>query len=607
MFLNSWFTVIVLFKARLLNKLMNTFLSKISKLDTVQDVILLSSQGEPLFFTRKNNTTVDEDSIFIHWNEILSVLNKPQTAKFVFSGGSYYLCYTDIGYVIVSLTDENTLQMIKQACSTILTKLSNPTLCKRVLLNLLSTSSDTFKPNIIKELVPYADEELAAVLIFLLQKQHKLAPGKKENLLLLICQVLGYCSSYNAVDVLKEFLASRRPELNTPGNEIFEAVRISIEQLNRHKAKSEKLNPAITSQKQVKARSNGVHHKPQPQKAMAASQTASQQEEQIKTLLDKGDKEKATLFVIEHIEKCCKNKQFTNAYELRDRLIEINPMALTEIIHTAEIIEAAKQSSIDAQHSKTWNALVALLSPEEFSSLYHIMIPMSYPSEKIIVQQGSKARTLLFVNSGQVQIQALNQGELIPLQVKEAGEIIGAGTFFEASVWTINVKSLNCELFLLPRAKLDTLKKHHPALESKLFSFCSAFQPTSKQLKKSRKNRRKFLRRDVSGRMVFSIIDTSGKEISSEAKGNLLDISPGGLAFSIHSSKKKNAMALFGRQLKITLNTGVGSSTIVRRGTVQAVRDIDLVGNEYSLHIEFARQLNGVQIQQILHIQKSGI
>ncbi len=585
---------------------MNTFLSKISKLDTIQDVILLSSQGEPLFFTRKNTTVVDEDSIFIHWNEILLALNKPQTAEFIFSRGSYYLCHTDIGYVIVSLTDKNTLQMIKQACTTILTKLSNPTLCKRVLLNLLTTSSDALKPNIIKELVPYADEELAAVLIFLLQKQHKLAPEKKETLLLLICQVLGYCSSYTAVDVLKEFLTSRRPELNTPGNEIFEAIRISIAQLNRHKEKTEKLNPTQAPEIHVKSENNNTNHKQQPQKTTAASQAIHPQKEQIKAILAKGDKEKAVLLITELIEKCCKGKQFTGAYELRDWLIEINPMALTEIIHTAEIIEAAKQASIDVQHSKIWKALVEMLSPEEFSSLYHIMTPMSYSSGKIIVRQGSKARTLLFINSGQVQIQALNQGELIPLQVKEAGEIVGTGTFFEASVWTINVKSLNCELFLLPRAKLDTLKKHHPALESRLFNFCSAFQSTSKQLKKSRKNRRKFLRKDVSGRMIFTIIDTNGKEISSETKGNLLDISPGGLAFSIHSSKKKSAMTLFGRQLKITLNTGIGSSTLVRQGTVQAVRDIDLIGNEYSLHIEFTRQLNRLEIQQILHLQKSG-
>jgi len=575
---------------------MNTFLSKISKLDTVQDVILLSSQGEPLFFTRKSNATENENSIFTHWNEILSALNKPQTLEFIFSKGSFYLCRTDIGYVIVSLTDENTLQMIKHACTTILIKLSRPTLCKRVLLNLLSNSSDTLKPNIIKELVPYADEELAAVLIFLLQKQYKLAPAKQEILLLLICQVLGYCSSYAAVNELKKFLANRSSDLNTPGNKIFEAVRISIEQLNRNNVKS---------RTPVKTAHNTSHQNQQLPKATAPVQTTLPRKEQIEAMLDKGNKEEAILLITQLIEKSCNNKQFTNAYKLRDWLIEINPMALTEIIHTAEIIEAAKQASINVHHLKTWKTLVELLSPEEFSSLYHIMTPRSYAKGKTIVQQGSKARTLLFINNGQVQIQALNQGKMMPLQVIEAGEVVGTGTFFEASVWTINVKSLSCELSLLPRTKLDSLKKHYPALESKLFSFCSTFQPTSKRLKKSRKNRRKFIRKGAAGRIVFTIIDTSGKEVSTEVKGNLLDISPGGMAFSIHSSKKKNAIALFGRQLKIILNTGIGSSTLVHQGTVQAVRDIDLVGNEYSLHIEFGRQLNGMEIQQILNLQKS--
>ncbi len=230
---------------------------------------------------------------------------------------------------------------------------------------------------------------------------------------------------------------------------------------------------------------------------------------------------------------------------------------------------------------------------------------MTYAKGKTIVKQGSKARTLIFINSGQVQIQVINQGRLMPLQVKEAGEIIGTGTFFEASVWTTNLKSLNCELSLLPRKKLEALKKYYPALESKLVTFCSDFQPTSTQLKKSKKNRRQFIRKNVSGRMVFTVLDTRGKEISAEAKGNLIDISPGGMAFSIHSSKKRNAVALFGRQLKISINTGVGSKMLVRQSAVQAVRDIDIVGNEYSLHVEFGKKLNGSEIQQILNLQRT--
>ena len=97
------------------------------------------------------------------------------------------------------------------------------------------------------------------------------------------------------------------------------------------------------------------------------------------------------------------------------------------------------------------------------------------------------------------------------------------------------------------------------------------------------------------------MLDKNGQTISNEVKGDLIDISSGGLAFSIHSSRKKNAAHLFGRQLRININTGISSQLLVRLGTVQAVRDIDLIGNEYSLHLEFDKQLTQLELQQIVH------
>ncbi len=591
-------------------KLMNTFLSKISKLDTVQDVILLSNQGEPLFFTPKSNTTENDNNSFSHWIEILSDLDWPPTIELIFNEGSYYICRTNIGYVIVGLTDDNMRAMIKQACATILAKLSAPTLCKRVLLNLLSTCGDTLKPNIIKELAPYADEEVAAVLIFLLHKQYDLPSGKKEQLQLLICQVLGYCSSRSAVKELNDYLTSRGAEKNIPGNEIFEAVRISIEQLSQSKAKNKELLPThipdnhwTTEQKTALANKKTT----QPNKVSSVSKPSLPQEEQINAMLKKGEKEDALILITKLIAKCSQNKQFTTAYKLRDWLICINPMALTEIIQTAELIEAAKLAAIDKDHLQTWGKLADILSTEEFSSLYHAMTLKTFPKGKKIVQQGTNARTLIFINSGQVQTLLTKQNILIPLSIKKTGDIVGAGTFFEASVWTISTASLGCEVFILSRAKFEILKEHHSSLESKLFDFCSGFQATSAQLKKTKRNRREFKRRRISGRISFVVLNKSSKEVSNESKGSLIDISRGGLAFSIHSSQKKNAISLFARQIRVSINAGVASSVLIRTGTIQAVRDMDLIGNEYSLHLEFSKRLSNSELQQIIHCQDSKI
>lgn len=330
------------------------------------------------------------------------------------------------------------------------------------------------------------------------------------------------------------------------------------------------------------------------------SQIDVPQRQQIKELLDTGKKDEATALIMRLIESLTNKKDFEPADRLRDYLIQISPMALNEIIHAAELIEEAKQTSIDKNHLVIWKNLVEILSDEEFSALYHAMTLRSYVNGKTIVQQGTRARTLLFVNSGHVQTQITKKNTVIPLSQQGSGDILGIGTFFEASVWTTNVKSLGCELFLLPRGKLEALKEAYPSLEPKLSDFCSGFLSASSILKKTGKNRRNFERTNKSDRMSFTVLNKSGEKISAEGKGNLIDISSGGVAFSIHSSRKKNAARLFGRHLRVCFNTGVSSQVVVRTGKVQAVRDIDLIGNEYSLHVEFSKQLSYLELQQIV-------
>lgn len=559
---------------------MNTFLSKISKLDAVQDVILLSTQGGPLFFSKKNKSTENENKLFTDWNEIISALDHPQTAEFIFNRGSYCLTRTDIGYIIIGVTDDNTLKQVKQSCIAILTKLSDPTLCKRVLLNLLSKSSDIFKPHIIKELSPYADNKVAAVLAFLLERNNEFTSELREELLLLICQTLGYCASSEAIDALENFLSGA----NNLNCNITEAARISLEQLNNHKP-SKKNKPSSMS----------------PLKKQQETTLNIPENQQVDELLAQGKTSEAVALISRLIEQFSKKRQFTTAYKLRDWLIEINPMALTEIIHSAEVIEKEKQDSISKAHLRIWKGLVDILSTEEFSSLYHSMTLKTYSKGKIIVRQGTKSRTLLFLNSGRLRPQVLKQDLPTPLKTKGAGEILGAGTFFEASVWTTTVESLGCEVFLLPRAKFEALAEFHPSLESKLLNFCSGFQSTSAQLKKSGRNRRIFNRRKVSGRIAFAVLNKDGKEVSSEVKGNLVDISKGGVSFSIHSSQKKNAATLFARQLRISITTEAASNTLIYTGTVQAVRDMDLIGNEYSLHLKFRKQLSNSDLHRIIN------
>ena len=585
---------------------MNTFLNKLSTIDSVQDIYLLSTLGDPLYLLQKKPSKYSKKTICKNWVAILKDLEYPPTVELIFTHGTYYAVHCAIGHLVIGVIDEGTLMTVKEGCDTIISKLSESHLCKRALLNLLSSASNEYKAYIIKQLVPYADAEVGTLLISLLQKENGSNADSANELLLLICQVLGYCQSYDAFQALNQFLQMRRPKDNVEGNVIFEAVKISLEQLKQAKVEEQHHPPQPQERTTpVTKKSSSQALQPQQKKAngVLASSIKLPQQQKVQAMLEKGQTNDAVQLILALIENCANKKEFTTACHLREWLIEINPMALTEIIHSAEFIENAKQSSIQKDHLKTWQPLVDILGIEEFSSLYHEMTIKSYTKGKTIVKQGALARTLIFINSGKVQIESQSQGRIMPLQLKGAGEVAGAGVFFTASVWTVSAKSHGCELFLLPRKRLDSLLQNHPSLESKLFDFCSSFHSTSDQLKKSSKNRRQFPRKDVSGRVTFVVLDMKGNAISNEAKGNLLDISLGGVAFSIHSSLKKNAIALFGRQLKITLNTGETQNVLIRHGKVKAVRDIDLIGNEYSLHIEFNKQLSSSEVLKVVNCQ----
>ena len=82
-------------------------------------------------------------------------------------------------------------------------------------------------------------------------------------------------------------------------------------------------------------------------------------------------------------------------------------------------------------------------------------------------------------------------------------------------------------------------------------------------------------------------------------KGELSDISVGGLSFFIKTSKEETARLLLGRSLnlKFTLATGVSQLKIDQNGTVIGVRYHLL--KDYSLHIKFDRMLSEKIVQEM--------
>ncbi len=613
---------------------MVTLLTEIAQLDAAIDVAFLSKHGRKLYGQSVSSILHSQHQADV-WLSLLNHLNKPQTAQFIFSTGIYYVCSTQIGYLIVAVKEENELDDVKRKCIAIQAKLSDSSQRKEALLQMLGMVEDELKPVVLEELVPLADKEVARSVLPMLAEYAKFPENIRNELIFAIIQILGECTIFEAIKPLRRFL--KRYEADSTGGDpqIINATKVSIMQLELSSLDENAQRPAqefegsalvespsdqgissdsidtyeaeevVVSESPSQSEKSNSHPNQPRQKDEKKNENGSE-ETRVRQLLKSGRKPEAVAIIMKYIEAAAKQRLFDKAEKLREKLIEIDSMMLTEIIRAAEIIEEEKIASILPEHLEIFEPLAKVLSEEEFSALYHAMSLEQYKNGEIVVQQGAFLSKLFFVTNGELQTTALVNDQHIPLNKIEAGQVLEGGSFFEASVWTINVNSLGTELLVLPRKQLEKLSENYPAIETKLIDFCAQFPSPSKILGRHKKNRRKFQRIPYSGRVSVTLLDKNHKAKAASFKGDLFDISRGGLAFSIRSSKKKNANLLLGNSVNLTLQSGSGIKSLTKEftGVIVAVRGHHVVSNEYSVHVDFDRVLALNEIQELAGTEK---
>jgi CRP-like cAMP-binding protein len=576
---------------------MNQFLSRISQLQSVHDVMLLSPLGEPLFYACTTSPAGISQNTVTSWNTVIACLNATETADFVFETGHYYLLDTKIGHIVIGLTQTASLTKVRDACCGVKVKLKDSAVRKKTLLKLLADTDDIFKAHVIKLLVPFADEEVAQALTALLQKEKLMKADVRNKLLLFICRALGYCPSMAGLLSLRTFLTNHQTTGDSLPLEIKTAAQLAIHQLELSTAS---ITAEATSQDEGREKTIFEKDVTVHQETKHISITDLPQEQQIVAAIEDGDTKQARALILLLIKTCSAKKQFDKAEQLRNWLIEIDSMALLEIVRAAEIIEEAQKASITQEHQTTWKELTTLLSPETFSALYHATTPKHFNDGEIIVRQGQLKHVLFFINSGRVQLFTRCQGSQTALNVLEQGTIFGAEAFFENSVWTISAKSMGAEVLILQDTQFQTLQDNFPSVETKLKLFCSRLPAHSKYFQKSKRTRRQFERKSLSCRVAITVLGPKGEDTGIHTKGELLDISTGGMSMSIHASQKHIAKRLLGKTIRVTISGGMYSGSVIGEGDIRAVRGFNLIGNQYSLHVEMHKQLSYKDIQQAL-------
>lgn len=321
-------------------------------------------------------------------------------------------------------------------------------------------------------------------------------------------------------------------------------------------------------------------------------------EEQIFRLAETGNTEVAKQQLYDLVVSCARKKDFANAERLRDRIYEIDPMALMEIIQSGEIIDHEKSDSISDDDLEIWARLRRSLTNDEFNALYYAMEERTFKSEQNIVSQGMANDELFFISMGSVRVSYFGGEKELFLKNLESGEIAGEN-FFNASVWTVSLTALQLtRIMVLKRTVLAQVEERHPGIESKLRDYYERTSDLNKMIKAKGMERRAHKRFKLERRIQLQVVDKKDRILSS-FRGETSDVSRGGFSFVVRITKKENSRLLLGR----TIRAGIpvpGLPDKLLRGTVIGVQAFDRILSDYSVHVKFLKELDDHNLKILL-------
>lgn len=313
-----------------------------------------------------------------------------------------------------------------------------------------------------------------------------------------------------------------------------------------------------------------------------------------------GDTDATVKLLFKMIVQRAREKNFTKAEQLRDRMLEVDPMALDEIISSAEIIEEEKSQSLDPIHMQIWSKLYGMLDAEEKNELYYLLQDTVLGVNQTVFSQGKLNTNLYFINQGQLKMIYQDKAGDVLLYALGPGQLAGQENFFSNTVCTTSLISLSkVNLKYLSKDALLKWKKEFPALEQKLFDFCAGFQNATALLQSKKMDRRALKRVKISGKGLFKLLDRAGKPIGKTFKGHLCDISVGGLSFEIRISKEETARLLLGRRISIAFNysNSTPNISIDQIGIIVGIYPFPF--EDYSIHVKFDKMLDPPVINAI--------
>ncbi len=478
---------------------------------------------------------------------------------------------------------------------------------EKYLLLVLSSASVQVKSEVVTNLRTTASEAVVAPLAEILEDCKLYSGSEKDRLVLEICKTLDKNGSEKALRALRTVVNGGKKQF---GKEGVDAAKRFVSG-NQQQGLSEKIvvggpqDDGGQDYLQVKG-SVSVETAPVAPIESYECITEYPEEKEVYALLNKNNRDDAKKKLLQLIEQTAQQHKFVDAEALRLRLIDIDSMALSEIIQAAEYIEEVKSSSIDQDHVLIWSELYDLFSGEESSAFFHSLERENLSKDTIIARQGDVQPHLFLVNKGRVKLFFKEDDNEVLVQTLSAGEVYGGNTIFDDFVWTLNALCLeDVDLFLLSRENIDAWQEDYPALAGKVQDYCLRVDRVNDFFTVSGADRRASERYTLSVPVSIELLDADEEgdiaDLTIRGEGSSLSI--GGTSFLSKMVRGKDGKALLGQHVRTFIQEkNKENSQVSIIGTIVAVRNIHSVELGHAIHIRFDTELKPDELEKIIDV-----
>jgi CRP-like cAMP-binding protein len=323
-------------------------------------------------------------------------------------------------------------------------------------------------------------------------------------------------------------------------------------------------------------------------------------EKKLDRYLQENKKDEAVQFLYRLIIDSAREKDFARAEAWREKLYEVDSLAVKEIVKSGEVIEAEKRSAIDKVHLNLWADFYESLTPEETNTLFYGMQTVNLEENHMVFKQGEICSRIYFIDKGRLKMSYRLADKTILLKKLGPGDIVGEDSFFfsDAFYTTSVITDSAVELRVLDKDNLAILNEKSPGLESKIVDYCLKLESVCNLLKAKKLERRVKKRIDLPGKVLARVLKDQEQPPENPFRGELLDISESGLAFIVKTTQK-SARRLLGHNLdmKLTFAELESEMEINTAGTVVAVNKEPF--NEYIIHADFSKNLSRTDIDDL--------